>query len=188
MMLHGGRALIDPDAFLAELQVKDRCFVDLCSGGHGHFVMAATRHAGEGGRVIAVDLSRNVLRTLSSHLSHSGYSGVECLWGDVEQVNGIPLSGQSVHVALLANALHWLSAPLFAAREIYRILTPRGSFVLVGTLSESPFHRLAHSKEMSEDAARAFFEALGFRAERRFRAGAHHYAIVFRKEGQYLVS
>ncbi|MFH0928641.1 MAG: class I SAM-dependent methyltransferase [bacterium] len=175
-----GRELIDSEKLISGLKISGGCFVDVCSGGHGHFVVPAAREAGSG-RVVAVDISAKILEALAWHLNQHNLENVELLRGDVERYRGVPLKNEEADVVLLANYFHLLSAPTLALEEIARILNIDGRLVIVGPKKESPFYGLANTRKMSEDVIRLFLLEHGFAQTRTFSAGPHHFCAVFQK-------
>ena len=81
--------------------------------------------------------------------------------------------------AILSNVLFQLEHPKDAIAEILRILKPGGKLLVVdwagayGGMGPHP------SSVISEHAAEELFITGGFHKLKDFRAGAHHYAIVF---------
>jgi ubiquinone/menaquinone biosynthesis C-methylase UbiE len=180
VILATGRALIDPDMILDAIGARGSVFADLRAGGHGHFVIAASKRAQAPGRVIAVDVSAHAIDALRSRLTEYGHHNVEILHADMESERGLPLKNGEVEVALLANALYMLTSPLTAFQEIHRVVKPGGTLAIINPKESSPFFALAKTRGISEDTARCLFEDNGFVAERRFEAGPHHICLVFR--------
>lgn len=181
VLLSTGRTLIDPDRILAEIGAHGRVFADLAAGGHGHFVMAASRQLREPGRVIALNAHAGSHAALLSRISEYQHDRVEAMRADLEADRGTPLNDGEVEVALLANALHTMTSPLKALTEIARILAPQGILAYIGPKEASPFFALAKTRGIGEDTARYLFEEHGFACERRFEAGPHHICLVFRR-------
>lgn len=112
-------------------------------------------------RVIAVDLSREMIRRARSLAKGKEIRNVDFRLGDAED---LPLAGRSVDAAFCVMVLHFLGDPVRAVAEICRIIRPGGSFILVDLV--------AHREEwMRQEMAHRW---LGFdraSAERWLRAG-----------------
>ena len=96
--------------------------VDLGSGA-GIDCFLAARHVGDGGRVIGVDMTDNMLDKARAYASEKGYTNVEFRKGKIEQ---LPLDDASVDL-VISNCVVNLAPdkqPVF--EEIARVLKPGG--------------------------------------------------------------
>ncbi|MEI7741826.1 MAG: methyltransferase domain-containing protein [bacterium] len=181
LILSTGKALIDSDKLISEIGTSGAVFVDVCAGGHGHFVLAASRARGESGRVIALDAIRARVNALRSRLAEYGHENVEVMHEDIESKRGVSLKDSEIDIALLANSLQLFSSPVQAISELRRIIKLGGKLVFVSPKSASPFFALAKTRGISEDTAKYLFEDSGFALDRRFDAGPHHICLVLHK-------
>lgn len=112
-------------------------------------------------RVIAVDLSREMIRRARSLAKEKEIRNVDFRLGDAQDLS---LAGRSVDAAFCVMVLHFLANPVRAVAEICRIIRPGGSLILVDLV--------AHREEwMRSEMAHRW---LGFDracAERWLRAG-----------------
>ena len=118
-------ALLPPGAFLDAVGVCAGSTVADIGAGPGYFTRALAERVGDQGRVIALDVSPEMVRRLEA----------ADLPPQVEvrlsQENCLPVESGSVDLALLAFVLHELSDPVEFLREVRRTLAPGGQLVLL---------------------------------------------------------
>lgn len=139
--------LVPPDLILADVGC-----------GTGSLTLELARLAK---KVIAVDLSQEMLRRAKILAKERGLSNVEFRRDDAED---LPLASRSVDAAFCVMVLHFLANPDRAVRELCRVTRPGGSVVLLDLVPHQ-------QKWMKEDMAHRW---LGFDRrliEEWFRAG-----------------
>lgn len=147
--------------------------------GTGHYARAAAAVVGRSGKVYAVDVQEDILKhlKLNTHDHHQGI--IDHIWGDIEKPGGSHLREQSLDAIILANTFFQIENRFGLLAEIKRTLKPGGKLLVVdwagsyGGMGPSP------SKVVSEHDAEAFFITGGFHKVKSFRAGPHHYGILF---------
>ena len=147
--------------------------------GSGHYTNAAAAIVGHSGKVYAIDVQEDVLKhlKLNAHAHHLGV--IETLWGDIEKPLGTHLRDQSLDAVILANTFFQVDNRFGLLKEMKRVLKPGGKFMLVdwagsyGGIGPSP------ERVISEHEAEDFFINGGFHKVKSFRAGPHHYGILF---------
>lgn len=147
--------------------------------GSGHYTRAAAAVVGHGGKVYAIDVQEDVLKhiMLNAHTHHQGI--INTVWGDIEKPGGTQLRDQSLDAVLLANTLFQVEHRDRLLSEIKRVLKPGGKLMLVdwagsyGGIGPTP------ERVVTEHSAEDFFISGGFHKVKSFRAGPHHYGIVF---------
>src|ERR1700675_3615040 len=88
-----GKELIDPFKVLEEAGLgADMKVADFGCGTLGHYVFAASRLVGPGGKVYAIDILKSVLDGIESMMRIERVTNVETVWGDLERVGGIKLA------------------------------------------------------------------------------------------------
>ena len=91
--------------------------------------------ARNGLRVIAGDISFNMLRILSSSLDETlAKSVIPCRLN----AYSLPLADRSVDAVMAMQFLHFVGDPAFAVGEIKRVLRPGGLFIVNGAIETSP--------------------------------------------------
>lgn len=79
-------------------------------------------------RIVAVDLSTEMLRRARARAKALGLTGIELVKGDLES---LPLADASVDAAFAVLVLHHASKPKAAAEELARITRPGGTVIVV---------------------------------------------------------
>ena len=147
--------------------------------GSGHYSRMAAAIVGHSGKVYAIDIQEGVLKhiKLNTHESHQRI--IETVWGDIEKPGGTHLRDASLDAVLLANAFFQVENRFGLLSEIRRVLKSGGKLMVVdwagsyGGIGPAPKH------VVSEHDAEEFFIKGGFYKVKSFRAGSHHYGILF---------
>src|SRR5512143_2288610 len=127
-----GKELIDPFKVLEEAGIRsDMKIADFGCGTLGHYVFAASKLVGAGGKVYAVDILKSVLNGVESMIKLERISNVETIWGDLERVGGVKLADGILDIGLLINNLYLSKQQAEMVKECVRMVKPGGTFVLV---------------------------------------------------------
>lgn len=147
--------------------------------GSGHYARAAAAVVGMSGRVYAIDVQEEVLKhlKLNTHERHQGI--IETLWGDIEKPGGTHLRDASLDAGILANTLFQVENRFACLAEIKRVLKPGSKLMVVDWAGSYGGMGPTPDKVVSEHDAEAFFINGGFHKVKSFRAGPHHYGIIF---------
>ena len=169
----------DPKSNVLQLGLREGMKVADLGAGSGHYSIAAAGAVGQDGRVYAVDIQEDVLKHLIDSAHRIGLRNIEMVWGNIERNGGTKLRDHSMDAAILSNVLFQLEHPKETIAELRRILKPGGRLLVIdwsgayGGMGPEP------SQVVSEHEAEELFITGGFHKLKDFRAGAHHYAIVF---------
>jgi ubiquinone/menaquinone biosynthesis C-methylase UbiE len=132
-----------------------------------------------GGKVVAVDLSGDMLGKLHQRSREQGLEGVIDIRQTDAATTGLP--DASVDLAVSVGLLHELQDPAAAFGEVHRVLRPGGRLVLKdfrAGLLWSPMMRLIHPRgacgPFSPSTLREVMEGAGFRQIRMWDEGSHH--------------
>lgn len=101
--------------------------------------------------VTCVDNSPKMVEFGRELAEKNGFANLEYQLGDIEQV---PLKDESVHLALLSQALHHAQHPEAAVKEAYRILKPGGQLIIIDLLE----HQFEKARELYVDVWLGFSE------------------------------
>lgn len=134
---------------------------------------------GHGGKVYAIDIQEDVLKHLKLNTHEHHQNIINPVWGDIEKPGGTHLRDQSLDAVLLANTLFQVENRFGLLKEMKRVLKPGGKFMLVDWAGSYGGIGPAPEKVVSEHQAEDFFIGGGFHKIKSFRAGPHHYGIVF---------
>ena len=102
--------------------------VDLGSGA-GIDVFLAANIVKESGKVIGIDMTKNMLKKARDNAEKHGYRNVEFRHGDIEQ--RIPVEDNSVDLVISNCVINLTTNKEKTFREIYRILKPEGKGKMV---------------------------------------------------------
>jgi ubiquinone/menaquinone biosynthesis C-methylase UbiE len=169
----------DPKSNVLQLGLREGMKVADLGAGSGHYSLAAGGVVGHDGRVYAVDVQEDVLKHLLDTAHRMGLRNIELVWGNLERKGGTKLRDTSMDAVILSNTLFQIEDKVSAVTEIKRILKPGGKLLVIdwagayGGMGPTPSH------VVTEHSAEELFITGGFHKVKDFRAGAHHYAIVF---------
>ncbi len=169
----------DPFSNVLQLGLREGMKVADLGAGVGHHALAASRIVGNTGRVYAVDVQEEVLKHLASSARDTGIKNLETIWGNIERTGGTSLKEGSMDAVILSNTLFQLEDSAGAVAEIKRILKSGGRLLVIDWAGsyEGMGPRTEHV--VPEHTALELFITGGFHKLKDFRAGPHHYSIVF---------
>ena len=168
-----------PRENVLQLGLREGMKVGDFGAGSGHYSRAAAAIVGHSGKVYAVDIQEDVLKhlKLNAHEQHQGI--ISAIWGDIEQRGGTHLRDQSLDAVILANTLFQVERRDGLLAELRRVLKPEGKLMVVDWAGSYSGMGPAEEQVVSEHSAEDFFISGGFHKAKSFRAGPHHYGIVF---------
>lgn len=147
--------------------------------GSGHYARAIAPIIGHGGKVYAVDIQEDVLKHLKLNAHQHHQNIINTVWGDIEKPGGTHLRDQSLDAVILANTLFQVENRAGLLAEIKRVLKPGGKLMLVDWAGSYGGMGPVPEQVITEHEAEDFFIGGGFHKTKSFRAGAHHYGIIF---------
>lgn len=182
----------DPHHLIEQFDLQSGSRVADFGAGGGTVALSAARAVGDGGRVYAIDVQRELLERLKNEARAARLHNLEVLWGDVEKPGGTHLKDEAVDAVIISNILFQLEDKPGAVKEAKRILKPGGRVLVVdwsGSFGRPPLPMASARRGMgpdpahvvTEQAARAIFEQNGFQLVKSINAGQHHYGMIFRK-------
>jgi excisionase family DNA binding protein len=110
--------LIDTDIIKNKMTVID------LGAGDGYIALSAAKYAKN---IIAIDISKEMLKQLSKKARESGIKNIRTVEGDGRD---IPLDDSIADVVCASMYLHHIEEPDVAIKEIYRVLKPGGTIFL----------------------------------------------------------
>ncbi len=172
----------DPEKNIRYLKLEEGMRVADFGTGSGAYVAALAERVGNTGKVYAIDIQQELLRTLERNLREQEVKNVEFVWSDLDEPSGSKLQAGSQGAVVIANLLFQSENKLGLFREAWRVLKPSG-VLLVVDWSDS-FSNLGPVPEavVTLTQAKSLLSEAGFTPEREFEAGDHHYGIVSRKD------
>ncbi len=168
-----------PKDNVLQLGLREGMKVGDFGAGSGHYTAAAAAIVGHGGRVYAIDIQEDVLKhlKLNAHIHHQNI--ISTIWGDIETPGGTHLRDQTLDAVILANTFFQIENRFGLLTEMRRVLKPGGKFMLVDWAGSYGGIGPAPEKVVKEHEAEDFFISGGFHKVKSFRAGPHHYGIIF---------
>ena len=122
-------------------------------------------------KVTAVDISGEMLGHLQQRAEAKGLTNIVTLEAGVAN---LPLEDGSVQVAVLSQALHYVTRPVQALKEARRLLAPGGRLLVIDLLAHSEEwvrEKLQHAHlGFTEQALAELIQAAGFESPTLFRA------------------
>ena len=169
----------EPKSCVLQLGLREGMKIADLGAGTGHYSLAAAAAVGIDGRVYVIDIQEDVLRHLRDSAHSLGLRTIETVWADIERKGGTKLKDQSMDAAILSNVLFQISEPQLVIAELLRILKPGGKLLVIDWAGSYAGMGPQPEHVVTEHAAEELFITGGFHKLKGFRAGAHHYAIVF---------
>jgi len=168
-----------PQENVLQIGLREGMKVGDFGAGSGHYARAAAAIVGHSGRVYAIDVQEDILKhiKLNTHELHQHI--IETIWGDVEKPGGTHLRNSSLDAIFLANTLFQIENRSGLLSEIQRVLKSGGKLMVVDWAGSYGGIGPAQENVVSEHEAEAFFINGGFHKVKSFRAGPHHYGILF---------
>ena len=147
--------------------------------GSGHYTRAAAAIVGRTGKVYAVDIQEDVLKHVKLNTNESHQPIIEHVWGDIEKVGGSHLRDVSLDAVIVANTLFQIEDREGLLAEVKRVIKPEGKLLLIDWAGSYEGIGPHQDRVVSEHDAEGLCISSGFHKVKSFRAGAHHYGILF---------
>lgn len=181
-MSHSGVALIDPHKIFTKVGLSAGMRVaDMGCGRTGHFVFPAIKIVGDRGVIYAVDIQKDILKSIQSRVRSEGYENVHTVWSNIEKYGGTPVPEKSLDVCFYVNVMFALKNKVEALKEAGRLLKKDGFLVVVDWRKKigplGPSADLMVKPEELAELTKPLNLALIDSAE----AGDYHFSLIFKK-------
>ncbi|MBI3633752.1 MAG: methyltransferase domain-containing protein, partial [Candidatus Vogelbacteria bacterium] len=123
-------AFANPHENLKNLEIKDGWKVADFGTGSGFYAIEAAKRVGEGGKVYAIDVQKDLLTKLKNKAKGEHLSNLEVVWADIDEVGGTKMADLFLDGIIIANTLFQSENKLNVVKEAARILR-KGGEVLV---------------------------------------------------------
>jgi ubiquinone/menaquinone biosynthesis C-methylase UbiE len=167
---------LSPSHLIEKLNITKGSTVVDFGAGSGAYIYPSLRAASETGKVIAVDIDGEMLKTVESTSRVAGHT-LHILRANLE--DKIILPDYTADYIICANVLHQIENKDLFVKEMRRILSPRGALLFVEWKVDSRFGP-AKSHKIKEETAVALLEGAGFSLVETLPAGDYHYAYTLK--------
>jgi ubiquinone/menaquinone biosynthesis C-methylase UbiE len=171
-----------PELCLSQFNVEPGMVVADLGCGIGAYTFELAHRVTSTGKVIAVDVQKNLVDTLANECKQRSLHHVTVLWDDMDDSNGIALNDASIDRIVIANILFQLDDIQKFATEVKRILKSNGQ-VLIIEWSDS-FGGLGPTLQhvVTPERTQEIFEKVGLYIHKKITAGDHHYGFVLQSK------
>ena len=169
----------NPKLNVGALELREGMKVADFGAGTGHYSHAASSIVGHTGRVYAIEVQKDMVKKLEQEIKESGVTNIDCIWGDIEKLNGTKLADGIMDAVIISNVLFQATDKWGLIDEAKRVLKHDGKVLLVdwkesfSGMGPRPHH------VVTETMARELFSSRGFRVVKNLDESDHHYGIIF---------
>lgn len=153
--------------------------------GSGHWAVELAKAVGPSGKIFAVDVQESALEATRSEARRAHLQNIETIRADVEAPGATALKEGMVDAVIISNMLFQADKKQNVVSEAARIVKPSGRVFLIDWDNTIDVYasRMGPpaSQRISRQDAEHLFVSDGFRFEKEFNAGSHHYGLIFRK-------
>lgn len=181
-----GSTFADPKQNVHRFGFKEGMQVGDFGSGSGAFTLALANVVGVTGTVYAVDVQRELLTRVQNNAVQAGHENVEIVWGDIEHAGGVGIRDELLDGVLLSNTLFQVDDKITTVKEAWRVLKPNGILGVIDWVDSFGGLGPAQNAVLTQAEATLICTDNGFALKSSFKAGDHHYGLVFIKmiEGQ----
>ena len=167
-----------PSEVLLHVGLREGMKVGDFGAGSGHYSRAAAATVGSTGKVYAIDIQEDVLTFLRLNVPERHQHIIETVWGDIEKPGGTSLREGVLDVALITNVLFQIENRFSFLKELRRVIKPGGRLLVVDWAGSYGFGP-SPERIVPEHVAEDLFIGAGWHKQKAFRAGPHHYGLLF---------
>lgn len=173
----------DPQKIIHDLEIfPGQQVADLGAGSGAYSLLIAEKLKGnDSSRVFAVEVQKNLLARIDAEAKARNLHSVHVIWGDIEQEKGTRLRHDSLDTVLIANTLFQVDHNKNTIKEAYRILKPGGRLIIIDWTESFGNIGPKQSEVVPQQTAELLCSEVGFKKERDFDAGQHHYGFISHK-------
>lgn len=147
--------------------------------GNGYWTLPMARDVGEGGKVYAVDIQREMLQKLRQRSSKYKLNNIEPVLGKVDDPN---LPSNQMDLVLMVDVYHEFSHPESMLWGIRRSLKPKGVVALLEYREEDPNVPIKPLHKMSKRQIMKEYTANGFKLVREFNELPWQHLMFFARD------
>lgn len=170
----------DPKKNLKQLGLRETMIVADLGAGNGFYSIEAAKMV-PFGKVYAIEIVKDFLNAIRNKAKELKLNNLECIWGDVEAIDGTHLKDGIVDMVIASNIFSQVENKIKFINEIKRILKPQGKVLLIDWSTSFP-QNSSLNKKVSREEVREFFEKKGFIFKKEIDAEESHYGIIFERD------
>lgn len=167
----------DPKSNLEQFGLSPGMVVIDLGVGAGFYAKEAAKIVGPKGRVLGVDVQKELVINLKKSAAAEGLDNLEAVWGDIEKVGGTKIGDGVADAVIVSNVLFQIEDKNNFVEEIRRILKPGGRILVVDWLDSFGGLGPQASQVVGVETAESLFAGRGFEIENKIDAGDHHYGF-----------
>ena len=172
------RKLVPPGAVLDLMDLHPGVTLLDVGAGIGYFTIPAAARLGEGGKVIAADISREMLDELTRRTRAAGAAVETVLCG----ADSVPLADATADMILLAFVLHEVDDKTAYLREMARLMKSSGALTIVEwDTVESPMGPPLQERIGRRELG-SLIDAAGLAPLKEARVNEYQYACIVKKK------
>ncbi len=175
------RKILDPQKVLSYLNLGGSQVLADVGCGPGFFTLEAARLLGPGGKVLAIDVSQEMLDACQRRAAEAGITSVQTVLAEAD--DEIPLHSGVCDAALLVNVYHEIDPTAGTMNEVRRILKPGGLLFIVDWIPQEtptgpPVAERVDPQDVTEELT-----AAGFVLQGTCEVGPYNYGLKFYSPG-----
>jgi len=168
-----------PAVVLEALGLKGGEVVADLGAGSGFYTFKIAPKVGKTGKVLAVDIQDEMIKTLRQRATEQKITNVEVVKGSENDPN-LPLNG--VDVVLMVDVYHELSYPFEVMTKVCKALKPGGRMVFVEYRKEDPKVRIKEVHKMTVEQLEKEMKAVGLTRVRTVETLPLQHIVIFEKQ------
>src|SRR3989338_271502 len=169
------KKLLNPVKTLRALGIRAGMIVADVGCGTGFFTIPLAAVVGPRGRVLAADISREMIRDVGKRVEKAGLKNIKTV---LSRENKIPVTSKRIDYCLLSSVVHELENRILFFRELKRLVKDGGKVGIIEWKKiPSPLGPPLRER-ISPAAMRQILAENGFAVEKIFSLGAHNYAVT----------
>lgn len=176
-----GTSFANPTHNVHRLGIREGMLVADFGAGSGAYTLELANLVGDSGKVYAVDVQRDLLTRIQNEAVKQGNENVEIVWSDIETVGGVGIRDGLLHAVLLSNTLFQVDDKITVIKEAWRVLKPGGILAIIDWMDSYGGVGPQKSNVVTQSEATLLCTDNGFAFKNDFKAGEHHYGLLFVK-------
>lgn len=173
---------VNPEKVIDTIDIRPGFSVADFGAGSGFYSIAAARKLGNSGTVFAIDIRKEALEAIRSRAKLEHLHNIETVWTDLEIPGSLNLKDESCDVVIISNILFQVDNKKAVIQEAQRVLKASGEVIVVEWRKQKASDGgPPENSRISKQQTLKEFELAGFKSDREFDAGKHHYGLVLTK-------